>query len=192
MLKKFRMNLLILKIKYPYFVFLSRLALRKNVIGLIRIYNRFRQTQKHPFNLLLIGSEQPDSQELDAEISVSPYKEEIKKLGWLNVRQLPILLSGARGLLFPSIYEGFGMPAIEAMACGTPVIASNSGALPEIINQAGLLIDAHDYDGFVKSMVKVTKDNDFRQDLITRGLQRAQEYSWDKCAKQTLDVLQNI
>lgn len=181
-----------LKIKYPYFIFLSRLALRKNVVGLIRIYNRFRQTQKHPFNLLLVGSDQPGGQELDAEIKVSPYKEEIKKLGWLPIEQVPVLLSGARGLLFPSIYEGFGLPVIEAMACGTPVIASNSGALPEIVNGAGLLIDTHDIDAFASSMAKVAEDKDFRQNLIARGLARAQEYSWDKCARQTLEVLQNL
>ncbi|MDP2946388.1 MAG: glycosyltransferase family 1 protein [bacterium] len=180
-----------LKIKYPYFVFLSRLSLRKNVIGLVRIYNRFRETQQHPFNLLLVGSDQPGAQELDAEIKASPYKEEIKKLGWLEIQQLPVLLSGARALLFPSIYEGFGLPAIEAMACGTPVIASNSGALPETVNNAGMLIDTHDYDAFAASMVKVVEDSDFRQGLINRGLARAQEYSWDQCAKQTLDVLLN-
>jgi len=180
-----------LKIKYPYFVFLSRLSLRKNVIGLIRIYNRFRETQKHPFNLLLVGSDQPGGQELAAEIKASPYKEEIKKLGWLEIQQLPALLSGARSLLFPSIYEGFGLPVIEAMACGTPVIASNSGALPETVNNAGLLIDTHDFDAFAANMVKVVEDNDFRQGLINRGLARAQEYSWDKCAKETLDVLLN-
>lgn len=181
-----------LKIRYPYFIFLSRLALRKNVVGLIRIYNRFRQTQKHPFNLLLVGSDQPGGQELDAEIKASPYKEEIKKLGWLPIEQVPVLLSGARGLLFPSIYEGFGLPAIEAMACGAPVIASNSGALPEIVNGAGVLIDTHDLDGFALSMAKVAEDHDYRQNLINLGLARAQEYSWDKCAKQTLEVLMNL
>ncbi|MBU1131393.1 glycosyltransferase family 4 protein [Patescibacteria group bacterium] len=177
--------------KAPYFVYLGRLALRKNIVGLIRIYNRFREKYHKPHQLILIGSAEPQQDEINQEIQASPFKDEIKKMGWLPTEQLPILLSGASGFVFPTIYEGFGLPAVEAMACGCPVIASNSGALPEIIDEAGLLTEAHDVDGFAQNMIKVIEDSEFRQDLISKGLQRSKEFSWEKCAQETLKILQS-
>ena len=176
----------------PYFVYLGRLTLRKNIIDLIRIYNRFREKNKTPHQLILVGQAAPWQNEINEEIQVSPYKNEIKKMGWLPLAQLPFLLSGAQGLVFPSFYEGFGLPVIEAMACGCPVIASSSGALPEIVASGGLLVDAHDIEGFAQKMVAVITDQNLRQDLIKRGLARSQEFSWEKCARETLEVLETI
>ena len=113
-------------------------------------------------------------------------------MGWLPLTQLPFLLSGAQGLVFPSFYEGFGLPVIEAMACGCPVIASTSGALPEVVAAGGLLVDAHDVESFAQKMVAVITDQNLRQDLIKRGLARSQEFSWEKCARETLEVLETI
>ncbi|HLD27615.1 MAG TPA: glycosyltransferase family 1 protein, partial [Patescibacteria group bacterium] len=133
-----------MEINLPYFVYVGRLSLRKNLIGLIRIYNRFREIHREPHNLILVGSQSTFQNEIDAEIQASPFKKEIKKLGWLPMEQLPILVSGAVASLYPSFYEGFGLPVIEAMATGTPVLTSTSGSLPEIVGNAGLLADAHD------------------------------------------------
>ncbi|MFA6304764.1 MAG: glycosyltransferase family 1 protein [Patescibacteria group bacterium] len=178
-----------LKIHYPYFVFIGRLALRKNIVGLIRIYNCFREKQKRPFNLVLAGSPEPGQQDIDAEIQASPYRDEIKKIGWLDLEQLPVLMSGARAFLFPSIYEGFGLPALEAMACGVPVIASNAGSLPEIIGNAGVMHNTHDVEAFAKSMIKINEDQVWRDDLIAKGMRRVQDFSWEKCATETLSIL---
>ena len=95
-------------------------------------------------------------------------------------------------MVFPSFYEGFGLPIIEAMACGCPVISSTSGSLKEIIQDAGLLADAHDYDTFSDQMVKLVEDNKLRRLLVTKGLQRAQDFSWEKCARETLEVLESV
>jgi len=181
-----------INVSLPYFIYLGRLALRKNIVGLIRMYNRFREKVKQPHNLILVGSSSSWQSEIEAEIKLSPYKNEIKKLGWLPTEKLPILLSGARGAVFPSFYEGFCLPMIEAMACGCPVIASTSSSLPEISGGAAELIDAHDIENFAEAMKKITEDDEFRQSLVNKGLNRAGDFSWDKCAKQTLEVLNNL
>jgi len=176
----------------PYFIYLGRLSLRKNIVCLIRMYNRFRQEYREPHNLILVGVSSTYQNDIENEINISPYKNEIKKIGWLAMEQLPILVSGAQALVFPSIYEGFGLPAIEAMACGCPVIASDAGSLPEVIGDAGLLEAAHNINGFVEKMIKVIEDSKLRQDLINKGLIRAKQFSWGKCAKETLEVLESV
>lgn len=176
----------------PYFIYLGRLALRKNIIGLIRSYNCFRKKYNQPHNLFLVGPSSTLQEEINEEIQNSPFKKEIKRLGWLPTEDLPSLLNGARAIVLPSFCEGFGLPTIEAMACGCPVIASTSGSLPEIVQDAGLLVDAHDYEGFANQMVKVIDDQDLRRHLIEKGLKRSQDFSWEKCARQTLEVLESV
>ncbi|MBU1037354.1 glycosyltransferase family 4 protein [Patescibacteria group bacterium] len=176
-------------INLPYFVFLGRLSLKKNVAGLIRIYNRFRERLHQPHNLILVGSETPFHQEINEEIRNSPFRNEIKKLGWLPINDLPVLLSGATALIYPSIYEGFGLPPLEAMSCGCPVIASDSSSLPEIVSDAGLYAQTHDIEGFADQMIKLIENENLRDDLITKGLERSKLFNWQTCAKETLKVL---
>jgi len=176
----------------PYFVFLSRLSLRKNPLGMIRMYNAFREKVKTPHHLLLIGRKEPYYQQIDEEIAASPFKKEIITMGWMATNDLPALLSGARSLVFPSIYEGFGLPTIEAMACGCPVISSNAGSLPEVIGNAGLFAKAHDIDTFAQHMQSITQDQDLRQNLINKGLIRAKQFTWERCAKETLETLLSV
>lgn len=180
------------KITGPYFVFLNRLALRKNPIGMIRMYNRFREKVKQPHQLLLIGKIETMQTEIDDEINNSPYSNEIIKMGWMPPVDLPAIISGARAVLMPSIYEGFGLPVIEAMSSGCPVIASTSGSLPEVVGQAGLLNNTHDIEGFSESMIKVCQDLSLRQELISKGFERAKEFSWEKSAVKTLDLIINL
>jgi len=177
---------------HPYFIYLGRLALRKNIVGLIRIYNRFREKYHLPYNLVLAGPSSAYQEDIDKEIGDSPFKDEIKKVGWLPLEKLPVLLSGAQALVFPSIYEGFGLPTIEAMACGCPVIASNAGSLPEVVGPAGVTLETHDINGFAQQMIKIVEDKKWRQDLINQGLLRAKEFSWLTTASQTLEVLYSV
>jgi len=91
-------------------------------------------------------------------------------------------------LVFPSIYEGFGLPPLEAMACGTPVICSNAASLPEVVGEAGLLVEPTEIENLAAAVERLISSPDLRRDLSTRGLERAKEFSWERCARETLHV----
>lgn len=174
------------RLNHPYFLFLSRISLRKNPVGMIRFYNNFRHQTDQPYLLLMIGREEGLQEEIDAEIAASLYKNDIIKMGWQPPADLPTLISGARAMLVPSIYEGFGLISIEGMACGCPIIASDSGALPEVIGGAGLLAPAHDIGLFTKHLLNICHNEQLRQDLIEKGFKRSREFDWESCAQETL------
>jgi glycosyltransferase involved in cell wall biosynthesis len=98
------------------------------------------------------------------------------------------LLAGARAFVFPSLYEGFGLPPLEAMACGTPVVTSDVSALPEVVGDAALLVDPLDVDALASAIRRLWTDEGLRQDLRARGLSRVRRYTWDATARLTLEV----
>jgi glycosyltransferase involved in cell wall biosynthesis len=111
-------------------------------------------------------------------------------LGDVNDRELPALYSGALAFVMPSLYEGFGLPVLEAMSCGTPVVASNAAALPEVVGQAGLLIDPYDIDDIAKAILQLVTDPLLRGSLSSQGRARAGKFSWDRTAAQIRTVLE--
>jgi len=121
-----------------------------------------------------------------AELGVS---DRVHFAGYVADDDLPALLSGALAFVFPSLYEGFGMPALEAMACGAPVLASNSSSLPEIAGDAALLIDPLDTAAIAGGLARLAGDAALRAGLRARGLTRAAGYTWDRCAERTLAAL---
>jgi glycosyltransferase involved in cell wall biosynthesis len=113
----------------------------------------------------------------------------VRFLGYVPDADLPALLSGALAFLFPSLYEGFGMPVLEAMACGTPVLTSTTSALPEVAGNAALLVDPADTDAIAAAIARLAADTGLRADLRARGLTRAAQFTWERCAHETLGVL---
>jgi glycosyltransferase involved in cell wall biosynthesis len=109
-------------------------------------------------------------------------------LGEIAEEQMPPFYSGAQALLFPSRYEGFGLPAIEAMACGCPVVAANAGALPEVVREAGLLVPPDDAPGWKEAALKLVRETELRREFSVRGSERAALFGWDDCARRTLAV----
>ena len=109
-------------------------------------------------------------------------------LAEVEERLLPALYGGAEALLLPSVHEGFGLPALEAMGCGCPVVAARAGALPEAVGEAGLLVEAEAEEDWVEAVQRLTGDSRLRQTLVERGLARARDYSWDACAQATAGV----
>ena len=120
-----------------------------------------------------------------------PDSPAVRFTGYIADADLPALLSGALAFVFPSLYEGFGMPLLEAMACGTPVLASSTSALPEIAGDAALLIDPEDTAAIAAGMERLASDAGLRADLRVRGLARAAQFTWERCAQETLAVLLN-
>jgi glycosyltransferase involved in cell wall biosynthesis len=116
----------------------------------------------------------------------------VRFLGFVEARRLPMLYSGALAVVVPSLYEGFGLPVLEAMACGAPVIASTAGALREVAGDAALLVDPHDVSGWAAAITRVIDDPALRADLRARGVARAAQFSWSQTARRVLDVLAGV
>jgi glycosyltransferase involved in cell wall biosynthesis len=110
--------------------------------------------------------------------------------GYVPQDDLPALLSGARLFVFPSLYEGFGLPVLEAMACGTPVLCSNVSSLPEVAGEAALLVDPIDVKSMAETMNRLLQDEGLRTQLVKRGFQQVRRFSWERCARETLAVLE--
>ncbi|MBU1880302.1 MAG: glycosyltransferase family 4 protein, partial [Chloroflexi bacterium] len=110
--------------------------------------------------------------------------------GYVAAEDAPLLMAGARLFVFPSLYEGFGMPVVEAMACGVPVVCANVGALPEVAGDAALLVEPTDTAALTEAMRRTLTDAGLRRDLVARGFRQAARFSWDRCAAETLAVLQ--
>jgi glycosyltransferase involved in cell wall biosynthesis len=131
----------------------------------------------------------PDPRPIVQELGIG---ERVVFTGWVPEEDKPALYSGARALIFPSLYEGFGLPPLEALACGTPVITSNRGSLPEIVGDGGLLLEPDDVEGLAGAMEKLLNDDTLWKDLREKGLAHATKFSWEKTARETLAVYREV
>jgi len=113
-------------------------------------------------------------------------------LGWVDEDDKPALYAGAAAFLFPSLYEGFGLPPLEAMACGAPVIASNASSLPEVVGDAGILVDPRDAGAWVDAIRAVLSDDARRAAMRERGIAQSKKFSWDRAADETLAVYRSV
>ena len=113
-------------------------------------------------------------------------------IGWVMHDDLPAIYRMADLFSFPSRYEGFGIPLVEAMACGCPIVTANTCAPPEVVDGAAVLVDPYDVPAIAEGMRKVLRDRSLRDKMIARGLERAQDFSWDKCARQVLAVFDAV
>jgi glycosyltransferase involved in cell wall biosynthesis len=113
-------------------------------------------------------------------------RDRVRFVGYIDEEELPLWYAAATVFVFPSIYEGFGMPPLEAMACGTPVVTSNTSSLPEVVGDAGIMVDPHDAAALAAALTQLLNDADLRADLRTRGLQRAARFTWSTTAERTL------
>ena len=168
-----------------YLLFVGSLQRRKNLSRLIRAWEQVT-LQSSELGLVLVGRSARPFRSLHLEHN-PPH---VRMLGDVNDRELPALYSGALAFVMPSLYEGFGLPVLEAMSCGTPVVASNAAALPEVVGQAGLLIDPYDVDDIAKAILQLVADPLLRGSLSSQGRVRAGKFSWDRTAAQIRTVLE--
>lgn len=172
----------------PYFLHLGRIAPYKNVQRLI---NAFATLANHSdYELWLAGP--PDQRYLPAiaaQIREKGIASQVKFLNYVPYSELPILLNQAIALVFPSLWEGFGLPVLEAMACGTPVITSNLASLPEVAGDAALLVDPYDEAAIALAMKDVATDSLLHSQLRIAGLERVKQFSWEKTGKATSELL---
>ncbi|MFA5076533.1 MAG: glycosyltransferase family 1 protein [Patescibacteria group bacterium] len=181
------------QIKKPFLLSVGRLELKKNTIGIIQAFNYLNsQIPNIKYQLLLIGPEGHGYPKIEKEITASPYQNKIIRPGWVAQADLPYIFNAAECFLFPSFYEGFGIPIIEAMACGCPVITSNRSAMPEVANAAAVLVDPEKPEEIGRQILKLAKDPEFEDSLAKRGLEHVTYFSWQQTAQKTWEILSQI
>jgi alpha-1,3-rhamnosyl/mannosyltransferase len=183
-------------ISKPYILYVGKLQSRKNLVRLIEAYNRFRDrcaaSGSQPLQLVLAGRRTDEDTAIGDAMHESPYTSDILEVGYVGSpsvepgSDLPALYRGARMFVFPSLFEGFGFPPVEAMACGVPVLCSNTTSLPEVVGDAALLVDPLSADAIAGGMQRLHTDEDLRSALIERGFERARQFTWERCATETL------
>jgi len=172
----------------PYLIHLGTLEPRKNLPFLIRAYHKALRRGGPSYQLILAGQKAGSYPAVAAVIEELGLHQRVICTGYTEASELPLLLSGATALLFPSLYEGFGLPPLEAMQCGTPVLSSSASSLPEVVGEAGILLDPEDEAAWVEAIVRITTDEDLRTQLREAGLKQAKKFSWAKTAAQTVSV----
>jgi glycosyltransferase involved in cell wall biosynthesis len=179
-------------IDYPYVLFVGKLQARKNVRRLIEAYAIYRRETGSDARLLLAGKANQTGDDLEEVITRLGLREHVVQAGYFRPADLPVLYSSARLFAFPSLFEGFGIPVVEAMACGTPVVTSTVTSLPEVAGDAAVLVDPTSVEAIAEGMVRIERSPDLRADLIARGLERARQFTWQHCARATLDAYERM
>lgn len=171
-----------------YFLTLATVEKRKNLEMSIAAFRELIQQQgNEDLSFVLVGTRGWKVKEVLEEIDGDPELQgRVVFTGFVPDKYLSALYSGAEAFLYPSLYEGFGLPPLEAMQCGLPVIVSNTSSLPEVVGDAGILVDPQDKEQICDAMQKILQDEHLRKQCIARGLARAKEFSWQRCADQTV------
>ncbi len=185
-----------IKAKYgiasDYILFVGTLQPRKNLVRLIEAFASMQVGKYANLQLVIAGKKGWLYQEIFRQVEEFGLEDRVVFTGYVPEGDLPVLMSGARLFVFPSLYEGFGLPVLEAMACGVPVACSNVSSLPEVAGDAAVLVDPLDVEGMAVAIERVLGDEDLRGELIERGFEQAKKFSWEKCARETLKVLEMV
>ena len=178
------------KLPERFLLFLAKLEPRKNVVGIIKAFNLLKSNGNFKdLHLIIAGAKGWLCRELFREYSLSPFREQIIFTGQANDRERIFYYSLASVFVYPSFFEGFGFPPLEAMACGTPVVASNRSSLPEVVADCGLLANPYSIDEIANAIRNLLENESLRDKMAKRGLKRAGNFSWQKSAEKTLEVL---
>ena len=176
-----------------YLLAVGSLQPRKNLVRLLRAYAKLREQQPDfQLQLVLVGRQLWLYQEILREIKQQSFADDVIVTNYVNDEDLPALYRSAVALVYPSLFEGFGLPPLEAMACGTPVITSNTSSLPEVVGQAALLIDPYDEAAIAQAIWQIVRDSSLRQRLRQAGIEQAKLFTWQATAEKTLAVYRAI
>ncbi|ELS02032.1 glycosyltransferase [Xenococcus sp. PCC 7305] len=177
--------------KQPYFLYLGRHDPYKNIQGLIAAFAALKC--KQDYQLWIAGSADPRfTPQLQQQVRELNIQEQVRFINYVAYEDLPVIMSNAIALVFPTFWEGFGLPALEAMACGTPVITSNLASLPEVVGDAGILINPYNQGEITNAMSEVAGDREMRSQLSNLSLERAKLFSWKKTGEATQEVLKRF
>ncbi len=179
-------------LEFSFALFVGRFEPRKNIVGIIKAYELFRQTKYSELNLVLVGQKGWKYQEIFDAINRSPFRSNIHHLESVADSELASLYQVAKFFVYPSLYEGYGFPVLEAMASGIPVITSKSSSLEEIAGNAALLVNPENTDELAKAMQTMDNDESKRQEFSRRGIEKARKISSKSAAEQVLSLYQSL
>lgn len=172
-----------------FFLFIGRIETRKNVIRMIEAFEMFKENTGLPHELLLVGKPGHGYGGIEERISESEWRDVIREIGYVSEEEKWQLLRGAEVLLFPSLYEGFGLPVLEAQRAGVAVIAANTSSLPEIAGKGAILVDPFSPVALAEAMERIIRNPEIRTDIIRTAFQNSQRFSWERCAEGIADVI---
>ncbi len=175
----------------PYLLYVGSLGPHKNVGTLVRVFRRLKTAERIPHQLVLCGRAQWGAEVVKASEDLIRTGDCVV-LDFVPAADVPHLYHGAEAFVFLSLYEGFGLPPLEAMACGVPVVASNAGSLPEVVGDAALLVAPTDEAAVARALSTVLRDADLRRVMRDRGFKQAAKFSWPAAARRTLDILTEV
>jgi glycosyltransferase involved in cell wall biosynthesis len=177
----------------PFFLFVGRLEKKKNIGGLVSAFLKFKEKNpesKH--KLVLAGRQGLSFDAVEMELEMSQYGDEVIWIDYATQADLVKLMNAAAVFVFPSFYEGFGIPPLEAMACGCPVICSNAASIPEVVGDAAIKFNPHNVDAIVKAMETVVFNQEICEALVMAGYEQIRKYSWETCARQTRQIFESL
>jgi glycosyltransferase involved in cell wall biosynthesis len=177
-----------LGVRGDYILYLGKQQAHKNLARLVEAYARVRPNA----SLVLAGREQGAATGIEEAVSRHGLRDRVVRLGYVPTEAKVPLYQCARMFAFPSLWEGFGIPIVEAMACGTPVLTSTATSLPEVAGDAAVVVDPLNIDSMAEGMARLDLHAGLREQLRARGLERAKLFTWDNCARQTLDAYRRM
>ncbi|HAT03777.1 MAG TPA: hypothetical protein DCS29_03325 [Candidatus Magasanikbacteria bacterium] len=186
-------------IEKPFIMSVGRLEEKKNTVRIIEAFNKLKivldpdlrvsKLETRNSKLLLVGKPGYGFEAVERTINESPFKNDIITPGFVPEEDLPYLMNAAEAFVFPSLYEGFGLPILEALSCGTPIVASKGSSLEEIGGDACVYVDQMDSEDIARGISEIMQNDELKMMNIKKGLERVKEFSWEKCARETLHHL---
>jgi len=172
-----------------YFIFIGTMHPRKNIARLFNAFEKFKNETKSEFKLVIVGTKMFMTKDIEKAYADSNFKNDIIFTGRLSPEDLHHVLASAFAITFVPLFEGFGIPLIEAMNCDVPVISSNTTSLPEVAGSSAIFVNPFNTDEIKNAMIKITDDENLRKELIEKGRKRKEVFSWDRTAEKLWEVI---
>jgi glycosyltransferase involved in cell wall biosynthesis len=179
-------------IRDNYVLFVGTLEPRKNIKTLIKSYSKLIKEINKEIKLVVVGKKGWMYKEIFELMRSLGIDNQVIFTGFADLEDLPYLYNGAEVFVYPSIYEGFGIPVLEAISCGTPTITSNVSSMPEVIGDAGITVNPNDVDELKDAIKRIIEDDDLKEQFRKQGIEQAKKFTWKNCAKDTLQVYKKI
>jgi len=175
-----------------YLLFIGRLEARKNICGIIEAFEILKSKYHIPHKLILAGNFGHGKENVKNKIANSKYKEDIILPGYVRDEEKFEMMKNADAFLFPSFYEGFGLPILEAQSAGVPVVTSNISSMPEVSGNGAILVDPNKTEEIADAVQKLISEEGYKNDIIKKGLENVKRFSWDKCAEEIAQLINDL